>query len=155
MLASFFVLFGPHIFSAQLFQVFISILTVALTYAAALSMLHGYSWRRLGALAAAGVVAANVNQLFLARIAYHAILVAPIVALTVILALRALRSERQKYWFLAGFVGGLGVHTYQAGIPAPLLVVGFVLHQLVFGRPRRWRMILWTTLGLLPPLSAW
>src|SRR5260221_6945856 len=91
----------------------------------------------------------------MARIAYHAILVAPVVALTIILLLRASRSEQSKFWFLGSFIGGLGVHTYQAGIPTPLLVIGFVMHQILFARIRRWRVVLWTALGLLPPLIAW
>src|SRR5690242_17216742 len=65
LLAAGFVLWGPTVFSALLIPILITLLTVALAYGAGLAVLVGRSWRRVGALFVAGVVAANPAQLFL------------------------------------------------------------------------------------------
>jgi len=162
MIAASFVLLGTHVYSVEVLQIFIALLTISFTYTAGLALLAGQDWRRLGALIAAGVVAASVPNLFVSRIAYHAALVAPVVAFAAALLLRANRrietskdKQNKWVWFLGGFVGGMGVHTYQSGIVTPVWVVGFVIHRLIFGRPRRWSIVLWTALGMLPPLMIW
>ncbi|MEP7285102.1 MAG: hypothetical protein ABI947_04960 [Chloroflexota bacterium] len=160
--ATSFVLLGPHVYSAQVFQVLLGTLTVALTYAAGLALLNGREWRRLGALVAAGAMAANVAHLFLIRNLYRSALLPPVILLIVIVLLRTVHSQRGKpqnrLWTLGGFLGGLGLHTYLAGIMTAPLVAGFAVHQVIFPpRERRanWRVILWTALGLIIPVSAY
>src|SRR5258708_38895284 len=77
MLAASFVLLGPHVYSTLVFQALVSALTVALTYEAALVLLSGHSWRRLGALVAAGAIVANAAPLLPVRSPYRSILLAP------------------------------------------------------------------------------
>ncbi len=158
MLAASFVLLGPHVYSTLVFQVLVSALTVALTYEAALVLLSGHSWRRLGALIAAGTIAANAAHLFLVRSPYRSILLPPILLIAVILFLKASRSQQNRTWALSGFVSSLGMHVYIAGLLTPVWAAGFAIHHVMFGSGK-WRQriqhVLWLTLGMLPLLLVW
>src|SRR5690606_9394882 len=72
LLVGWFSLLGPSIFTARLFQAFVSLTTVALTYGAGLRLFAGKPWARLGALAAAGAMAAITPHVFLSHTPYRA-----------------------------------------------------------------------------------
>src|SRR5258706_11529503 len=82
LLAGWFLLLGPNVFAAQMNQICIALLTVALTYRAGLLLLSGHPWRRLGALIAAGTFAAIPPYLFNIRSPYRALLVPLVVTAT-------------------------------------------------------------------------
>jgi len=161
-LAGWMLLTGPYILTTQLFQVLVAILTIALMYRAGLELLRDHPAPRLGALIAAGTMAAIPPYLFIARMPYRTVLVPPLVLLTFILLLKAHRSGRSRTWAWAGFVAGLNMHTYPSGIATPLWVVGLLLHQLIIpvifprnGKRIRWLNLLATVGGMLPPVLAW
>jgi len=158
MLGGMFVLIGPSIFTARLLSAFFGILTVALTYRAGLEVLHGKSWRRLGALLAAGALAAIVPHIFLSRVSYRVVLTPIAFLATLTLLLRASRTQSGRAWLVGGFFAGSGLHTYLAGIALLPFLGGALLHQAVIA-PRseriRPRNILLAIVGVLPPFLAW
>ncbi len=161
-LAGWMLLTGPYILTTQFFQVLVAILTIALTYRAGIALLIDHPWRRLGALIAAGTMAAIPPYLFIVRMQYRTILVPPLVLLTFILLLRAYRSGRSRTWALAGFAAGLNMHTYPSGIATPLWLVGLLIHQAVIpiifprsGKRIRWSNVGSAVIGMLPPVLAW
>ncbi len=157
-LAGWFVLVGPGIVTARLLSGLIGLLTVALAYRAGLGLLGGSAWRRLGALVAAGALAAMMPHLFLSRSIFRALLLVPVVLVTLVAALDARRTGKNRSWAVAGFMAGLGVHTYTAGIATPIWYGVFLAHQMTL--PRRGerigcRAVLFSLLGLLLPLLVW
>ena len=70
----------------------------------------------------------------------RAILAPLFVSLTVYLLLRALRSGRERDFFLAGLAAGASLYTYQIGQLVPFLVLAILFDRLVGaaqGRPAR------------------
>lgn len=157
LLVGWFSLLGPSIFTARLFQAFVSLTTVALTYHAGLRLFAGKPWARLGALAAAGAMAAITPHVFLSHTPYRAMLTASAVTLSLILLLRARGTDRPSAWLLAGFVTAASVFTYLAGIAALPWLGGFAVHQALVQRaPRpRWRNLAALLAGAAVPLALW
>ncbi len=158
LLAGWYVVAGPSLFSSRLFQVFLGLIAVALAYRAALELLRDLPWRRLGALAALGALAGMTPHLFLSRVDLRAILLPPVVLLAVITLLRAARTRRSLDHATGGFFAALGLHTYIAGLVAPLWLAVYLVHQLIVA-PKGERLTLReagiTLLGAIPPLAAW
>jgi len=157
LLVGWFALLGPSIFTARLFQAFVSVTTVGLTYHAGLRVFGGKPRARLGALAAAGAMAAITPHLFLSHTPYRAMLTAPAVTLSLILLLRARGTDRPGAWMLAGIVTAACVFTYLAGIAALPWLAGFAVHQAIVQRaPRpRWRNLAALGAGAAIPLALW
>ncbi|MBL8116471.1 MAG: hypothetical protein JNJ78_03005 [Anaerolineae bacterium] len=147
---------GFHVFTLFAFEAFVGVFAVALTYRAALTLLAGQPARHLGALVAAGALAAMMPHVFLSRSTYRAVLVPLVVLLVFILLLRSSRTHHNRGWFAGGFVASVGLHTYLAGILTPFWLLGFWVHQRIFGRPRAaFRQLVLALLALLPLVSLW
>lgn len=150
-----FVLVGPAVFTGQFLQVILNLTSTALTYRVGLALLRDRAWRRLGSVAAAGVIGSSSMFVFLSRTPGRPVLVPPLLLCTFLILLIASRSRRGCYWSLAGFLASCGVHTYTAGLVTPVWAAGFVLHQAIIA-PRRQRISLRNAalafIGALPPL---
>lgn len=157
-LAGWVALTGFRVTTARLLQTLLGMLTLALTYRAALTLLHDRDWRRLGGVIAAGALAAMTPHVFLSRTHYRVILVPIVILATLIFLLRARRQYRRRVWLFGGFAGGCGLHTYVAGTMTLPWIIGFLGHQMIFperGRRLRWSAIPFTFAGLLLPGIAW
>jgi hypothetical protein len=158
LVAGAFVLFGPHVFTARMVPVVLAFLAVALTYRGGLLLLAGQRWRRLGALVAAGTVAAMTPQLILARDLYRAATLPPLVAAIFVVLLFAVHTRRPRYWAAGGFLSGLAMMCHLAGVMAPPWAAGLGLHQIIVpgnGKRIGWRNGAAFVLGLLPPFLVW
>jgi hypothetical protein len=116
----------------------IGLFTVALTYRAALELLRLWRWlrpdeRRLGALIAAGAVAANMVLLFLNREGYRAALVPFSLAFFMLAWARTWRLRRGWGW--AGLAAGLPVNPDISGLMSPVAAVGVLLVLMLVGQP--------------------
>jgi hypothetical protein len=157
-IAGWFILTGPYVFTALVFNAFVSIFTVALAYLAGLLVLDGFAWRRLGSLVAAAAMAAITPHVYLSRAPYRAILLPPVVLATLIILLVAYRSKRKRDWALGGLLAGCGLHTYLAGIITPFWALGLIGHQLLIperGKRLSWRQAGFAILGMMPPVLIW
>ncbi len=153
-----FALTGLYVYTARLVPVMLSLLTVALTYQAARRLLWQRAWNRVGALIAAASIAASTPFLILGRDLYRASLLPPLVALTAIMLLTAVRSTQPWRWAVTGFLAGLAMHTYLAGLMSIPWAVGMMGHQLLTrpaGKRLCWRAVIYFAAGLLPPVAAW
>src|SRR5688572_9535865 len=98
LVAGAFVLFGPHVFTGRLVPVFLTFLAIALTYRGGVLLLAGQRWQRLGALVAAGAVAAMTPLLILARDLYRAATLPPLVVAVFVVLMFALSTRRPRFW---------------------------------------------------------
>ncbi len=149
MLGAWFWLTGPHMFTARMLQVNLGLLTVAMVYRATRILLRGRDFGRLGALIAAGALAAMVAHLFLSRTHYRVILTPLVIATAAAAMLRAVQTQRGGRWAWSGAASGLGLHTYIAGTMTPLWFLGFLAHQMLFPAGTRRAALKHTALGLL------
>lgn len=153
-LAGWSLLTGLYPFTLILSSVLIGTFTVALTYQVGRTLLAGRAWRRVGALVAAGSLAAMMPHLFLSRVTYRGIILPAVILAALLLLLRASRSGHGWAW--GGFAAAMGVHVYLAGIMTPLWGVGFVLHQTILAKKRlRLRHAVYALAGMVPALVPW
>jgi hypothetical protein len=157
LLGSWFAVAGASFFTARLFQSLVALLTIALAYRAGRAIWRHESTAWLAALVCAGTLAAMTPHLFVSRTAYRAVLTPPVVLLTIILLLRAVRTARRRDWLLGGFVAGLNVYTYLAGIAAIPWLIGYLCHQSILqkGRRLRWQYLGMVAVGLSISLTPW
>lgn len=158
LMAGWFLLVGPEIWTSRIPAAFVGLLTVAMTYRTTLRLLHGRSWRYLGAVAAAGAMAGIVPHLFLSRTHYRVVFTPFILLIAIYFLLKAAQTRRGKAWFFGGFFGALGMHTYIAGLMTPFLAVGFAIHQLILppkGKRANWKQPLLMVAGMALPLAIW
>jgi hypothetical protein len=141
---------GVTPFALRLTSVGCGILGVALVYwiGHELGTTGGFDERkrRWLALFSAGLTAVSYWQVNLSRFGYRAIVLPPLLALTVGFALRGLRTGQRKWPLLAGASAGLSAYTYSSVRVFPILLLllwSWVLAgALRMADHRRWRLYL-------------
>jgi 4-amino-4-deoxy-L-arabinose transferase-like glycosyltransferase len=115
-------LLGRSPFALRLTAAFLGILTVAATAAAGRALFS----RRVGLLAAA-VLAVTLWHVHLSRVGFRVVTLPLVIALTLWLGARAVRTGRSRLWLAAGVLYGLSFYTYTAArfTPFALVVFGF------------------------------
>ncbi len=132
MIALFFKLSGVSIFTLKLTSIIMGVLTVVGVYL--LSRELFISKPKL-ALIASYLTAVSFWAINFSRIAFRAIMMLPILTFSFYFIFRGLRTKKWWDFAIAGFIFGLGFHTYIAFRIAPLLlVVLFFLLLLQYGK---------------------
>jgi 4-amino-4-deoxy-L-arabinose transferase-like glycosyltransferase len=132
MIALFFKLSGVSMLTLKLTSIIMGVLTVVGVYL--LSRELFISKPRL-ALIASYLTAVSFWAINFSRIAFRAIMMLPILTFSFYFIFRGLRTKRWWNFAIAGFIFGLGFHTYIAFRIAPLLlVVLFFLLLLQYGK---------------------
>lgn len=75
-------------------------------------------------------------HIILTRVGYRACLAPLLIALAWLYLVRGLRSRRRWFFALSGFCLGLGLHTYNAFMVAPLMIGFMLLGEVLVGRGR-------------------
>jgi 4-amino-4-deoxy-L-arabinose transferase-like glycosyltransferase len=132
MIALFFKLSGVSMLTLKLTSIIMGVLTVVGVYL--LSRELFISKPRL-ALIASYLTAVSFWAINFSRIAFRAIMMLPILTFSFYFIFRGLRTKKWWNFAIAGFIFGLGFHTYIAFRIAPLLlVVLFFLLLLQYGK---------------------
>ena len=131
---------GVTPFALRLTSAALGVLNVALT-AFFVHQLPGVPERRWLARFSAALVAVSYWQVNLSRLGYRAILLPPLLALTVGFLLRGLREDRRRWIVLSGAWAGLSAYTYSSVRVLPLLLMLVWAWIGIAGR-RRWRTYL-------------
>ena len=133
---------GISVFSLRLTSATCGLITVALTLFCAreLAKIGGVAQReqRWLALFSAGLVAVSYWQVNLARLGYRAVILPPLLAATVGLLLRGLRTGWRRLILLAGASAGLCAYTYSSVRVLPLFPAAIWLWVGIADR-RQWR----------------
>ncbi len=127
-------LLGRSPFALRLTSAFVGILTVAATAAAGRALFS----RRVGLLAAA-VLAVTLWHVHLSRVGFRAVTLPLLLALTVWMGARAVRTGRLRLWLAAGALYGLSLYTYTAARFTPFALAVFALYLLAIAGPRAFR----------------
>ncbi|MGB9775629.1 MAG: glycosyltransferase family 39 protein [Anaerolineae bacterium] len=127
-------LLGRSPFALRLTSAFVGVLTVAATAAAGRALFS----RRVGLLAAA-ILAVTLWHIHLSRVGFRAVTLPLIIALTVWLGARAVRTGRPRPWLAAGALYGLSFYTYTAARFTPVVLAAFGLYGLALFGPRAFR----------------
>ncbi len=125
---------GRSPFALRLTSAFVGLLTVAATAAAGQALFS----RRVGLLAAA-VLAVTLWHVHLSRVAFRAVTLPLLLALTLWLGARAARTGRPRLWLAAGALYGLSFYTYTAARFTPVALAALVLYGLAAFGPRAFR----------------
>ncbi len=127
-------LLGRSPFALRLTAAFVGMLTVAATAAAGRALFS----RRVGLLAAA-TLAVTLWHVHLSRVGFRAITLPLVIALTVWMGARAVRTGRPRLWLAAGALYGLSFYTYIAVRFTPVALAAFGLYALALFGPRALR----------------
>ncbi len=123
---------GSSIFTVRLASAFWGILTVALTYRAALELFRSKPYRYQSAWIAALVLAVMTTHMVNSRAVYRAVTFPAVMAAGIWLLARAWRINRRRDYLLAGLVWGVSVLTYFPGLLMPPILVGMLILQTAF-----------------------
>lgn len=149
--AAAFYFFGVGPVPLRLVNIFAGMLTVALVYPLAARLFN----RRVALLAMAGV-AVSFWAVFVSRLTLRAVLLPPLLLLTLYLFWRGLNPKNQSpktgllFFSLSGLAAGLTMYTYLSSRFVPLIIVTLFGYQLLRRQINRWH---W--LGLLLHLTIW
>lgn len=157
-MAGWFLLVGPEIWTSRIPAAFVGLLTIAMTYRTALTLFVGRKWRYIAALVAAGAMAGIVPHLFMSRTHYRVIFTPLILLISIHFLLRASQTHRERHWIVGGFFATLNMHTYIAGLMTPFLAMGYAVHQLLLppkGKRASVVDILLMLVGAAIPLMIW
>ncbi len=143
LLAGWYILTSPSIFTTRMMQAIIATLTCALIYQASITLFKHHPYRHIGAILASATLIAIPPHLFLTRAPYRAALLPLAISLTLIFLLRAYQTKRLRAWALGGLFSGVAVNTYLAGIATIPYLVGLVIHQAIFQTGKKWTPRLW------------
>lgn len=124
-------LLGRSPFALRMTSFFVGILTVAATAAAGRALFS----RRVGLLAAA-VLAVTLWHIHLSRVAFRAVTMPLMTALTIWQGAMAARTGRKRHWLAAGILYGLSLYTYIASRFTPVALGAFGLYVLAGFGPR-------------------
>ena len=132
---------GRTPFAIRLPSFFIGTLTLAATYdlARILFSIPGQSQadaRRMGRLALA-TLAVTFWHVHLSRVGFRVVLLPLFTALYLGQAVRALRSQRHRYWIAAGALYGASWYTYMAARFTPVAIAALAIYGLYFHWRRR------------------
>ncbi|MDM8528673.1 glycosyltransferase family 39 protein [Anaerolineales bacterium HSG24] len=143
--------FGIGPFQLRLVNLFCGMLTVALTY----PLTHRLFNRRVATMSMVGV-AVSFWAIFVSRLTLRAVLLPPLLLLTLYWLWLALTTSHRRallYWVLSGLAAGVSMYTYLASRFIPLIVLTmFVVQQILSCRTMP-RKEAW--LGLLLHLTIW
>lgn len=125
-------LLGRSPFALRLVSCFVGLLTVATAGAMGRALFS----RRVGLLAAA-TLAVTLWHVHLSRVGFRAGTLPLLIALTVWMAARAVRTGRWRYWVAAGALYGLSFYTYTAARFTPVALAAFGLYAPAMRRQAR------------------
>ncbi|MBC7226744.1 MAG: glycosyltransferase family 39 protein [Thermoflexales bacterium] len=150
-------LLGRSPFALRLTSAFVGMLTIAATAAAGRALFS----RRVGLLAAA-VLAVTLWHIHLSRVGFRAVTLPMMLAMTLWLGARAVRTGRTRLWLAAGALYGLSFYTYTAARFTPVALGTFGLYILIASGPRTIRphargiaLAVLATVVVLTPLAAY
>ena len=123
-------LLGRSPFALRLTSAFVGLLTVATTAAAGRALFS----RRVGLLAAA-VLSVTLWHVHLSRVGFRAVTLPLIIALTLWVGARAVRTGRPRLWLATGALYGLSFYTYTAARFTPVALGVFGLYLLLTPPP--------------------
>ena len=123
-------LLGRSPFALRLTSAFVGLLTVAATAAAGRALFS----RRVGLLTAA-VLSVTLWHVHLSRVGFRAVTLPLIIALTLWVGARAVRTGRSRLWLAAGALYGLSFYTYTAARFTPIALGVFGLYLLLTSPP--------------------
>ncbi|MCB8983354.1 MAG: glycosyltransferase family 39 protein [Ardenticatenaceae bacterium] len=132
-----FALLGVSTFGIHLAAAFISLLTLPAVYLAADELFRRDRQTLLaafGGLVAALILALSFWHLAWSRYSVRAILIPLFISLLCFFLLRALRTQRSRYFLLTGLVMGVSFYTYQLAQLFPVLVGLGLLYELAARR---------------------
>lgn len=145
LLAGWYKIGGASIFTTRLLQTMIATITCALVYRATITLFKNHPYRHWAALLASATIIAIPPHLFLTRAPYRAALLPMALSIALIALLRAYQTQKWGKWAIAGFFSGLAVNTYLAGLATIPYLIGFIIHQAIFQKNRRFTPRLWIT----------
>ena len=143
LLAGWYKVGGASIFTTRLLQTMIATITCALVYRATITLFKNHPYRHWVALLASATIIAIPPHLFLTRAPYRAALLPMALSIALIALLRAYQTKKWGKWAIAGFFSGLAVNTYLAGLATIPYLIGFIIHQAIFQKKRRFTPRLW------------
>ncbi|MCA9872337.1 MAG: glycosyltransferase family 39 protein [Anaerolineales bacterium] len=135
--AAAYALTGPGTLGIHLASALVSILTIPAVFLAGneLFQREKEGWlAQYGGLLAALVLALSFWHLIWSRYSVRAILIPLFVALLCFFLLRGWRTQRRRYFLLAGLVMGLGFYTYQLAQLFPILAALGFAYELIARR---------------------
>lgn len=115
--------FGVTILGLKFWSIMFGVLTVLGTYLLAVEL---FKSRRV-ALVAAFMVAASFWSINFSRIAFRAIMLAPVLLFSVYSLFVGLRTQKYLPFLVGGFIFGLGLHTYIAFRIAPVTLIALFI----------------------------
>lgn len=145
LLAGWYILTSPSLFTTRLMQAIIATLTCALIYRATITLFKKHPYRHLGAILASATLVAIPPHLFLTRAPYRSALLPLAMSIALIGLIRAYQTKRLRIWALGGLFSGLVVNTYLAGLATIPYLIGFIIHQAIFQKDKKWTPRLWIT----------
>lgn len=128
-------------FASEIFSIYLGLVCMAATAAAAKSLFRSHPFRQEMALVAMLTVGMIPAYVIISRSIYRAAWVAPMPMLAMVLIIRAWRSQRRWHFVLAGILTALATLFYLSGLLFPPAVVLFVLVNVVIYRQPlpKWR----------------
>lgn len=143
LLAGWYILTSPSIFTTRLMQAIIATLTCALIYRATITLFKKHPYRHIGAILASATLVAIPPHLFLTRAPYRAALLPLAISIALIWLIRAYQTNQLRAWALSGLFSGVAVNTYLAGIATMPYLIGFIIHQAIFQKSKKCKPRLW------------
>lgn len=112
-------LFGVSVFGLKFWSIIFGVLTVLGTYFLAKELFRS----RRAALVAAFLIAVSFWSINFSRIAFRAIVLAPVLLFSIYFLFVGLRTKRWLPFAVGGFIFGIGLHTYIAFRIAPAILI--------------------------------
>ncbi len=127
---------GINMFMAQMFSIWLNMLTVAATIAAARLLYKQYRWRSVMAFAAGLTLAAMPPAVMVGRHIYESNWLPPTSAGALFFLILAWRKQQTRYYVLAGIMTALAASFYLSGLFFPPAVIVVMVAMVLVNR--RW-----------------